>query len=56
MLQLNELKPGDTYNDKKYKVRDNDGKSVGLVRLSDGWLLRFHDFHPSFKLMVKKDI
>lgn len=55
MLQLNELSPGDTYNDKKYKVRDNDGNSVGLVRMSDGWLLRFEKTHPSFNRIVKKD-
>lgn len=56
MIQLNELSPGDTYNRKKYKVRDNDGKSVGVVRLVDGWLIRFYDHHPSFSKLVKKDI
>jgi len=55
MLQINELKPGDTYADKKYKVRDNDGNSVGLIRLSDKWLIRFDKSHPSFSTLVKKD-
>ena len=55
MQTLSTLKPGDRYNG-KYYVRDNDGESIGITRLSDNWHIRFYKHQPNFNHLVKKDI
>jgi len=55
MQPLNTLKYGETYNGKKYRVRDVSPNSIGIIRLSDQWLIRFENTHPSFNTLVKKD-
>lgn len=56
MQPISSLKPGDKYADGKYIVRDNDGESVGITRLSDGWLIRIYKHQKNFNHLVKKDI
>lgn len=54
-IELGQLQPGDTYGNGRYKVLDNDGYIIKVVRLSDGWRLEFHSSSINYRHKVTKD-
>ena len=55
LIEIGQLKSGDTYANGRYKVLSNEDGVIKIIRLSDKHYISFHDKSINWEHKVHKD-